>query len=282
MKKAGFVIDSTVYIEDEYIKKYDCEVVQLNVIEGDKTYKEFDLTPEETYAKQDAGAGLTTSQPAPTEFTEAYQRQFDKGAEIVYVFTLSKSLSGTYQSAIIARNEDARKEDIHVFDTGNAAYGNAMLFLEAMKVRESAKSEEDFVKGVQKIIDGSDLLFNVENLFSLQKGGRLSKSQALIGTAMRIKPMIVMEDGKLALGDKTRTYAKLTEKMIERIQKNGDPKKTLVARLINVNSKEQYELMKTKLEEVFPNIEYTETEFLGPVFRVHVGKKGFGVSWYYR
>ncbi len=157
-----------------------------------------------------------------------------------------------------------------------------MLFLEAMKVRESAKSEEAFVAGVQEIIDGSDLLFNVENLFSLQKGGRLSKSQALIGTALRIKPMIVMEDGKLALGEKARTYGKLTENMIERIKKNADPKKTLVARLIDVNSKEQYELMKAKLIEVFPKIEFTETVFLGPVFRVHVGKKGFGVSWYYR
>lgn len=282
MKKAGFVIDSTVYIEEEVVKKYDCEVVELNVIEGDKTYKEFDITPEETYAKQDAGAGLTTSQPAPTEFTDAYQKQFDKGVEIVYVFTLARGLSGTYQSAIIARNDHPRKEDIHVFDTDNAAYGNAMIFLESMKVRETAKSEKEFVTKVEKIIDGSDLLFNVENLFSLQKGGRLSKAQALVGTAMRIKPMIVMEEGKLALGEKVRTYKKLTEKMIERIKRAGDPKKTLVARLINVNSQEQYDLMKTMLEKEFPNIKYTETEFLGPVFRVHVGKKGFGVSWVYR
>lgn len=282
MKNAGFVIDSTVYIEDEYVKKYDCEVVQLNVIEGDKTYKEFDITPEETYAKQDAGAGLTTSQPSPTEFADAYKRTFDKGYDFIYVFTLSKSLSGTYQSAMIAKNEDPRKDDIHVFDTDNAAYGNAMLFLEAMKVREQADTEEEFVKGVEEIIEGADLLFNVENLFSLQKGGRLSRAQALLGTAIRIKPMIVMEDGKLALGEKTRTFAKLTEKMIERIKKNEQPKKTLVARLIDVNSKEAYEMMKAKLLEVFPKIEITETVFLGPVFRVHVGKKGFGVAWYYR
>lgn len=282
MKKAGFIIDSTVYIEPELVKKFDAEVVELNILDGDKTYKEFDITVEKTYERQDAGAGLTTSQPSPTEFTDAYKKQFDKGYEILYVFTLSKGLSGTYQSAIIAYNEDPRKADIHVFDTSNAAYGNALLFLEAMKLRETAKSEEAFVKGVNELIEKVDLLFNVENLFSLQKGGRLSKSQALIGTALRVKPMLVLEEGKLALGDKTRTFAKLFEKMVERIKVNFDSKKTLVARMININSDEQFQVMKEKLVEAFPKIEFVETEYLGPVFRVHVGKKGFGVSWYYR
>lgn len=282
MKKAGFVIDSTVYIEQKYLDKYLCEVVPLNVLDGDKTYKESEITVDFTYKRQDEGAGLTTSQPSPTEFMDAYQRLFDKGNEIIYVFTLSKGLSGTYQSAMIAKNESERKEDIIVFDTSNGAYGNALLFLESMKLRDKAKSEEEFVKSVENIIPKIELLFNVENLFSLQKGGRLSKAQALIGTAMRIKPMIVLEDGKITLGDKSRTFSKLMDKIVERLSANAEKGKTLVVRLININSDDAYQMMKEKLEGAFKNIEIEETTLLGPVFRVHVGKKGFGVAWYYR
>lgn len=282
MKKAGFVLDSTVYIEEKYIKEYACEVVPLNVLDGDKTYKESDITNEFTYKRQDEGAGLTTSQPSPTEFMDAYQRLFDKGNEIIYVFTLSKGLSGTYQSAMIAKNESDRKEDIVVFDTANAAYGNALLFIESMRARKSAKTEEEFVKAVESIIPKIELLFNVENLFSLQKGGRLSKAQALIGTAMRIKPMIVLEDGKITLGDKSRTFSKLMDKIVERLSANAEKGKTLVVRLLNINSDDAYLMMKEKIQEAFKDIEIQETTELGPVFRVHVGKKGFGVAWYYR
>ena len=282
MKSFGYVVDSTFYLTQEEVKKYDVAVVDLNVIDGEKSFKESSITPEFTYQRQDEGAGLTTSQPSPQEFLDAYQSQFEKGFERLYVFTLSKGLSGTYQSAMIARNESDRKEDIHIFDTDNAAYGNQLIFLEAMKLAAQAKSPADFEKSVQTVIDGVDLVFNVENLFSLQKGGRLSKAQALLGTAMRVKPMLVLDEGKLTLGGKARTYGKLLDMIVEKIEATGDAKKQLVVRIISINSEEALEQLKERIEGTFKKVEVALTRYIGPVFCVHVGKKGFGLAWYYR
>lgn len=282
MKAFGYVVDSTFYLAQEEVKKYDVAVVDLNVIDGEKSYKESAITPEFTYQRQDEGAGLTTSQPSPQEFLEAYESQFSKGYERLYVFTLSKGLSGTYQSAMIARNESEQKENIYIFDTNNAAFGNQLIFFEAMKVAEKAKSPAEFEKGVQAVIDSADLVFNVENLFSLQKGGRLSKAQALIGTAMRVKPMLVLEEGKLTLGGKARTYGKLLDMIVEKIEASKDPKKQLVVRMIGINSEDALSQLQERLERTFPKVELATTRYIGPVFCVHVGKKGFGLAWYYR
>lgn len=282
MKAFGYVVDSTFYLAQEEVKKYDVAVVDLNVIDGEKSYKESAITPEFTYQRQDEGAGLTTSQPSPQEFLEAYESQFSKGYERLYVFTLSKGLSGTYQSAMIARNESEQKENIYIFDTNNAAFGNQLIFFEAMKVAEKAKSPAEFEKGVQAVIDSADLVFNVENLFSLQKGGRLSKAQALIGTAMRVKPMLVLEEGKLTLGGKARTYGKLLDMIVEKIEASKDPKKQLVVRMIGINSEDALSQLQERLEGAFPKVELATTRYIGPVFCVHVGKKGFGLAWYYR
>lgn len=282
MKAFGYVVDSTFYLAQEEVKKYDVAVVDLNVIDGEKSYKESAITPEFTYQRQDEGAGLTTSQPSPQEFLDAYESQFSKGYERLYVFTLSKGLSGTYQSAMIARNESEQKENIYIFDTNNAAFGNQLIFFEAMKVAEKAKSPAEFEKGVQAVIDSADLVFNVENLFSLQKGGRLSKAQALIGTAMRVKPMLVLEEGKLTLGGKARTYSKLLDMIVEKIEASKDPKKQLVVRMIGINSEDALSQLQERLEGAFPSVELATTRYIGPVFCVHVGKKGFGLAWYYR
>lgn len=282
MKAFGYVVDSTFYLTEEEVKKYDVAVVDLNVIDGETSYKESAITPAFTYQRQDEGAGLTTSQPSPQEFLEAYQTQFDKGYERLYVFTLSKGLSGTYQSAMIARNESDQKDQIHIFDTDNAAFGNQLIFFEAMKVAEKAASPAAFEKAVEAIIAGSDLVFNVENLFSLQRGGRLSKTQALIGTAMRVKPMLVLDDGKLTLGGKARTYGKLLDMIVEKMQAGASAKKQLVVRMIGINSEDALEQLKQRVEETFKKVEVSLTRYIGPVFCVHVGKKGFGLAWYYR
>jgi DegV family protein with EDD domain len=282
MKEFGYVVDSTFYLTQEEVKKFDTAVVDLNVIDGEKSYKESEITPQFVYERQDAGAGLTTSQPSPQEFMDAYTAQFNKGYQRLYVFTLSKGLSGTYQSAMIARNESERKEDIYIFDTDNAAYGNQLVFFEAMKLAEKSKSAADFEAGVQNVIESADLLFNVENLFSLQQGGRLSKAQAIIGTAMRVKPMLVLDKGKLTLGGKARTYNKLLDMIVEKIETGKDPKKSLVVRIIGINSDDALNQMKERVESAFQKVEVSTTRYIGPVFSVHVGKKGFGLAWYYR
>ena len=281
MEKVGIIIDSTFYFTQEEIKKYDLGVVQLNVIDGEVSHKENDLTPEIVYKRQDEGAGLTTSQPSPQEFLDAYTEAFEKGYEKLLVLTLSKGLSGTYQSAALAKKTHERGEDIVLVDTQQAAYGNELLTLYTIEKLKKAKDLEAFAKDIEAMGQKIGLFFTVENLNSLYRGGRLKKSQAFIGTVLRVKPMLTVKDGKLTLFDKSRSYAGVNSKIIDYMKEDAKGKDNPVVRLITINSEDSYTPLKDAVLAAFPKAKFTETKYLGPVFSIHVGKKGYGLAWYF-
>lgn len=283
MEKIAFVIDSTVYLPQEIIKENDIKVVSLNVIDGEETLKELDVDNDFVFKRQNENARLTTSQPSPAEFLETYQQCFEEGYTKVLALVLSKAISGTYQSAILAKSMLDKPEDVHVLDTSMAAYGNELIALEVIELIRNAKPLKEIIKRAEAIIDNTYLYFTVENLFSLQKGGRLSKVQAVIGTVLKVKPVIKMIEGKLKLTHKERTFKKLYPYFIEQVQQdpNMSEKKTLHVRLIERNSLENLNELKSLLESTFKNIVITTTDYIGPVFSIHVGNKGFGLAWYF-
>lgn len=282
MEKIALVTDSTVYLPKKYLEKNKIHVVSLNIIDGEKSYKELEVDNDFVFKRQDEKAGLTTSQPAPSEFVDAYEKAFKEGYEKVFVLTLSKGLSGTYQSAILGRNMVDEKDKIHVFDTNNAAYGNELLLEKLVDIIKEEKTSAAVIKRMEKIIEDTHLYFTVENLFSLQKGGRLSKAQALLGTVLRVKPIIRVVDGKLKLEHKERTHKKVHKYLVDKVltDENRDGK-TLNVRIITRDSEENALELKKLIEENVKESKITITDYLGPVFSIHIGKKGFGLAWFY-
>ncbi len=283
MEKIAFVIDSTVYLPENVIKENDIKVVSLNVIDGDKTLKEVEVDNDFVFKRQNENARLTTSQPSPAEFLETYQQCFKEGYTKVLALVLSKAISGTYQSAILAKSMLDNPEDVHVLDTEMAAYGNELIALEVIALLRKEKPLKEIIKKAENIIANTHLYFTVENLFSLQKGGRLSKVQAVIGTVLKVKPVIKMIEGKLKLTHKERTFKKLYPYFIEEVKNdpNMSEKKTLHVRLIERKSLDNLEELKTLLEATFNKVVITTTGYIGPVFSIHVGDKGFGLAWYF-
>ncbi|MFP4286093.1 MAG: DegV family protein [Candidatus Izemoplasmataceae bacterium] len=283
MEKIGFIVDSTVYLPKEYLEKNDIRVVSLNIIDGDETYKETEIDKEFIFARQAEKSKLTSSQPSPSEFLAAYEDAFKAGYEKVLVLCLSKGLSGTYQSAILAKNMLKKPEDVIVFDGENAAYGNEILALKVVDLIKEKKSVDEILTIMNEIFKRTELMFTVENLFSLQKGGRLSKTQALLGTVLRVKPVIKLVDGKLKLYHKERTNKKLHQFFIDEI--NKDPFNTedrkLHVRIIQIDSEENLEHLLELVKQNFKDPDITIQDYLGPVFTLHVGPKGFGLCWYF-
>lgn len=274
------IIDSTVYLTKDFIAKNDIDVVSLNVINKDETYKETEIDVEFIFDQQKKGANFTTSQPSPGEFLEAYERMHKKGYEEIFLVLLSKNISGTYQSAILAQSMFDHPEKIHVFDTSLAAYGTEMIALEVMKRINEGKDKDVIWKEINEIIDHSGQMFTVENLFSLTKGGRLNVAQAMIGTVLRIKPIIKVVDGKLKLDGKERTYKKVHQYMIDSVKDTLDGREILHFYVTNTHSKEGAIELQKDLAEAFPHATFHTTDYLGPVFSIHVGKKGYGIAWY--
>lgn len=280
MGKYAIVIDSTVYLSKEICEKNNITVVSLNIVDGVKSYRELDVDNQFVWDMQDKGANWTTSQPAPGEFLEAYKSYLDNGYDKVFCVLLSKNISGTFQSALLAKNMLDDPEQVHLFDTQMCAFANEMIALEVNDMIKEDKNAEEIIERVTKVINNTHQMFTVENLFSLVKGGRLSVAKAAIGTVLRIKPIVEVIEGKLELVKSERTYRKIHNYFINKVKKSLENGSKLTFYITSQNSFENTNIIKELLLEEFPGSKMIFTEYLGPVFSIHIGKKGYGISWF--
>lgn len=280
MKPYRMLIDSTVYLSEELIDQNDITVVSLNVTNGTETYREVDIDNDFIWTMQDQGAHWKTSQPSPGDFAQAFEQLIEEGAEMIFCVLLSQNISGTYQSALLARNMIDAPEKVHLFDTQLAAYGTAMVAMELIEMLQAGLDKDVIIERMNGIIARSHQMFTVENLFSLVKGGRLSIAKAAIGTVLRIKPVIEVVKGKLELVKSERTTKKIHQYFINSIRASLEGRESVTFYITSQNSLDSATDVKEMLLAEFPGSKLTFTEYLGPVFSIHVGKKGYGISWF--
>lgn len=280
MKKLGLLIDSTVYLDQEIIDQNNIEVCSLNVVRGRDSFKETEIDNQFVHDNSSFTHHLTTSQPAPGEFLEAFTRMIDAGYEKIFVVLLSKNVSGTFQSATLAKSMLDDPSPVHIFDTSLAAYGTSMIALEVIKMLKDNKTEDEITERITSIISTSQQMFTVENLFSLVRGGRLKLAKAAIGTVLRVKPMVRVIDGRLELVTSERTHKKLNKYVVDAIKESMQGYSKLSVYTINIDSDENIEKLKQAILAEFPDANISGTDYLGPVFTIHVGNKGYGVSYY--
>jgi DegV family protein with EDD domain len=279
-KKHRILIDSTVYLSKDIIAENEIEVVSLNVTDGTKTYPEVTVDNNFIWQKQDEGVNWKTSQPAPGDFLKTYQKLLDEGAEYIFCVLLSKEISGTYQSALLAKNMLEEPEKVILFDTQLCAYATEMIAMELIDMVNKDLPKDSIIERIEKIISTSKQMFTVENLFSLTKGGRLSVAKAAIGTVLRIKPVIEVRSGKLELVKSERTLRKIFDYFVNQAKKSLEGHSSITFYITSQNSLETAIKLKERLLAEFPGSKLTFTEYLGPVFSIHVGKKGFGFSYF--
>ena len=279
MKKYGIVIDSTSYISTKEVKEFDIISVSLNIIDKEKTYKESEVNNDFVYNTLEQGHKLTTSQPSPGEFLDAYEAQLEKGYEKVFVVTISEPLSGTYQSANLAKSMLDDPNKIHIFSSNMASFGNEMVILELNKMIENNNTEKEIIARIDNLYSSSNLVFTIENMISLYRSGRISRTKAAIGSILRLKPLIQMIDGKLDLLKSARTHKSVVETIVKRIEETTQGFKTIYVRVQSKDSMEQALVLEKVIKEKFSNVVLTINDYLGPVFSLHLGKKGYGASW---
>lgn len=279
MPKYKIIFDSTVYIDKEILAKHNVGIASLNVIEGVNSYKEVEVDNKFIFDMQDQGKSWKTSQPAPGEFLTLYEEAIKEGYDKIFVLGLSRNISGTFQSATLAKNMLDNPEMVYIFDTLLCAYGTEMFGVELIELVANGEKEEDIISKMNKLIANGEQMFTVENLFSLVKGGRLTLAKAAIGTVLRLKPVIRVIDGKLKQVHNERTYKKLHKYFIDEMKKTTEGYKKLYVYITNQNSPESGALVRSVIQSEFPDAKITFTNYLGPVFSIHVGRKGYGISW---
>jgi len=208
MHKIKLVTDSTSDLSPELLKKHDIEVVPLHVIFKDKDYRDnIDLKTQDMYKiVKETNSLPKTAAASPGEFTEVFQKFLDQGYEIIFI-GIGKNFSATYQSAHTAK-QSLGSDLIHLIDSANLSSGTGLLVLKAAKYRDEGLNALEIKHKVEALVPKVRSQFVIDTLEYLYKGGRLNALATAFGTMLKIKPIIKVRDGLMAVGKKGRGSVK--------------------------------------------------------------------------
>ena len=280
--KIAVVTDSTSYLPEELIQKYDIRVVPIPFNINKKTYEEgVDITTEEFYSLLAQSPELpSTSQPPLGEMISLYEDLRDEGYEAVISIHLAATISGLVGNL---QNIASQIEGIKVIPYDSGITVRLMGELAVAAAQDAAKGMDidSIVAHLDELRSTVDEYFLVDDLQNLVKGGRLSNASAFIGTMLKIKPILTFDDdtNKIVAFDKVRSMKRAKKRVeslfIEQLEKTDYPVHLFV---IHANNEKAANEWRDSLQEQFPNLRITVTYF-GPVIGCHLGEKAMALGW---
>jgi DegV family protein with EDD domain len=277
------ITDSSAHLPPDQRQKHDITVVPLKAIFGRQTYRDdIDLTNQQFYEMlPTAKEHPTTSQPSAGEFIEAYRPLLEAGREIVSLHLPSK-LSGTYASACAAKveleNQFRQAVPLTIVDTPWVSLALGMLCIAAAQAAEAGKSRDEVVAIVNALIPKLNLIFVLDTLEYLKRGGRIGGARAMLGTLLNVKPLLQLEGGQVEPLEQPRSRAKALRRLLEIVEQRVDGKPLHVGVLHAVVPEDAAALE----EELRARFEIKElyTSEIGPVIGVHTGPDTVGLAFY--
>lgn len=272
------VIDSTSDVTQEIIEKYNLKMVPLTVnFENESYLDKVELSTADFFDKLIKSENLpTTSQVSPGAFREAFSEILLEGDQVLGIF-LASEFSGTYDSARIAKDMIG-SDNIRIVDTKSVCLGSFSLILEAIKLVEQKKTLDEIVEELEVLKGKIVAVAAFDTLKYLEKGGRLSKGQAVVGSLLNIKPILEIKDGKLNPIDKVRGKNKTIKWFDEFIGKNNYDLSDKTVLLFYARNYEQLKELRKTLEEKYKIKDIIEQE-VGAVVGTHAGPGVLGVSF---
>lgn len=274
--KTAIVTDSTAYIPKDVREKYDIHMIPLTVILGSEVYEEEkELTASEFYEEIKTKELPTTSQPSIGKFVELFEKLSENYDEVISIH-LSSGISGTYQGAISA-GDMVDGITVFAFDTEVSCMVQGFYAIEAAKLVRAGKTAAEIMPILDELKETSHAYFMVDDLSNLQRGGRLSSAQAIIGSLLQVKPLLHFKDKLIVPFEKIRTKKRAMKRIVELLREatNGD---SYYAVIIHANREEEAKEWKVELEQEFPNIEFSLSYF-GAVIGTHLGEGSMGLGW---
>ncbi|HEX5809184.1 MAG TPA: DegV family protein [Anaerolineales bacterium] len=215
--RVAIVTDSTAYLPEDCLKQYNITVTPLSVIWGDQVYQDgVDILPGEFYQRlADSRVMPTTSQVMPAVMQLTFESLLLQSYDVLGIF-LSSKISGTMQSAIQARSMlPYAAENIAIIDSLSTTMAMGWPVLTAARAASAGESLTECQKIAEHACASSGVLFVVETLEYLRRGGRIGGAQALLGTVLNIKPVLEMREGKIEAAGKVRTKQRAVQYMLD-------------------------------------------------------------------
>ena len=270
-------VDSASDYTLEDLKNQNLELFPISITIGDETYQDgVNLWRDDLYRLLSSGCPHpTTSQPSPQLFLDAFEAACQAGDELIYI-TLSSSLSGTYQSACMARDM-VEYDKIYVIDSLSATYTIKLMADHAASLREQGHSAAEIVAEVEALKSRTKVIAVPDTLEFLYKGGRVSRTGAAVGTLANIKPIItVTPEGKIGVPGKCIGMGKAQAYVMKHLQEHPVDTSFPLYSIYSYGT-ENCEKMEARLAAA--QISVTERLQIGPTIGTHIGPNALGVVY---
>lgn len=274
MPQVRIVTDSTSDLSSAVCDELGISQVPLTVFFGEVAYRDrVDLDSDQFFRMLAKSGELPkTSQPSPARFEETYRRLAADGSEIVSIH-LSARLSGTVRAAEIARDTLRGKARVEVIDVSSASLGLGLIVMAAARLAKQGAEVREIASLVRRLSPNVHLLFFVDTLEYLQKGGRIGRANALLGALLNIRPILKLEDGEIHPVEKVRTRSKAIDRLVEFVELFPHVDELAV---VYSNESTDLENLLRRIDPIFPRDRIILGKY-GPVVGTHAGPNGLGV-----
>ncbi len=259
------------------MEELNIKMIPLAVtIDGISYDEEVEISPTEFYDRVRGNGPLPkTSQPPVGRFVSLFDSLKEEYDAIISIH-LSSGISGTYDGATQA-GEMIEGIDVYPFDSELSCYIQGFYVLRAAKMAKDGATPEEILTELNEMKQTMRAYFIVDDLAHLQRGGRLSSAQAMIGSLLQVKPVLHFEEKVIVPFEKIRTRKKAMKRIVDMLAKDA-AKMPLEAAIIHANCPEDAEKWLAELQAKLPNVDFTVSHF-GPVIGTHLGEGSLGLGW---
>ncbi|MCG3089586.1 DegV family protein [Sporosarcina cyprini] len=275
--KTAIVTDSTAYLPHDQISEFNIHVIPLTVtIDGQAYDEEVELSAGDFYEKVRGNGPLPkTSQPPVGRFVELFE-QLSKEYDAVISIHLSSGISGTYAGAVQA-GEMVKDIKVYAFDSEISCYVQGFYVRRAAEMAKEGADPKAILDELEEMKKTVRAYFMVDDLAHLQRGGRLSGAQALIGGLLQVKPILHFDNKVIVPFEKIRTRKKAMKRIADLLAEEA-AKMPLEAVIIHANQLEEAETWRNELADRLPDVKFSISHF-GPVIGTHLGEGSMGLGW---
>ncbi|MBA0049867.1 DegV family protein [Streptomyces sp. AJS327] len=268
-RNVAIITDSTAYLPQTALEEHGVTVVPLTVVLGGEAYEEgTGITADTLATALRERRAVTTSRPAPETFARAYRRAAERGAEAVVSLHLSAEISGTYDAALLAAREAPLP--VRVVDTGMVAMALGFCAVAAAGAADAGGSLDEIVAAAGERAAGTSAYFCVDTLDYLRRGGRIGAARALLGSALAVKPLLELADGRIDLLEKVRTTSRAVARLEEIVVERAGSAEVDVA-VHHLAAPERAERLAERLDERLPGLCALHVSEVGAVIGAHTG-----------
>ena len=278
--KTAIVTDSTAYLSKEVKKALNISMIPLTVtLNGEAFDEDIDINTTDFYDKVRGNGPLPkSSQPSVGKFVELYESLAKANDEVISIH-LSSGISGTYSGAVQA-GEIVNGIKVYVFDSEVSCHMQGFYVIRAAELANKGFKAIEIIEELNIMKQTMRAYFMVDDLTHLQRGGRLSSAQALIGGLLQIKPILHFKEKVIMPFEKVRTRKKAMQRIVNMLVEDAE-NMTLDVAIIHGNCLERAEEWQEELSVKLPNVHFTISHF-GPVIGTHLGEGAMGLGWVQR